>query len=73
VKYWEIIADNLSKAGWESGCVSGVDSNGRTIFVADAHIRAALGAVLLVLGYLHGVIDAIALIMNFYNLRLILL
>jgi hypothetical protein len=37
MKYWEIIADNLSEAGWSWGCVSGVDSNGRTIFVADAH------------------------------------
>ena len=37
VKYWEIIADNLSKAGWSWGCVSPMDSNGRTIFVADAH------------------------------------
>jgi hypothetical protein len=37
VKYWEIIADNLSKAGWSWGCVSAVDSNARTIFVADAH------------------------------------
>ena len=37
MKYWEIIADNLSKAGWSWGCVSTVDSRGRTIFVADAH------------------------------------
>jgi hypothetical protein len=37
VNYWEIIADNLSKAGWSWGCVSGVDAHGRTIFVADAH------------------------------------
>jgi hypothetical protein len=37
VKYWEIIADNLSKAGWSWGCVSAIDSSGRTIFVADAH------------------------------------
>jgi hypothetical protein len=37
VKYWEIIADNISKAGWSWGCVATVDSNGRTIFVADAH------------------------------------
>jgi hypothetical protein len=37
VKYWEIIADNLTKARWSWGCVSTVDSNGRTIFVADAH------------------------------------
>jgi hypothetical protein len=33
----EIIADNLSKASWSWGCVSVVDSNCRTIFVADAH------------------------------------
>jgi len=37
VKYWEIIADNLSKAGWSWGYFSTVDSQGRTIFVADAH------------------------------------
>jgi hypothetical protein len=37
VKYWEIIADNLSKAGWNWGCVSAIDSNGRTIWIADAH------------------------------------
>jgi hypothetical protein len=37
VKYWEIIADNLSKAGWSWGCVSAIDSNWRTMFVADAH------------------------------------
>ena len=37
VKYWEIIADNLSKAGWSWGCVSAVDCNGRTIWIADAH------------------------------------
>ncbi|PYJ77397.1 MAG: hypothetical protein DME69_10680 [Verrucomicrobia bacterium] len=36
MKYWEIIADNLSKAGWSWGCVSTADSNGRTIFIADA-------------------------------------
>jgi len=32
-----MIADNLSKAGWTWGCVSGVDSRGRTIWIADAH------------------------------------
>ena len=37
VKYWEIIADKLSKAGWSWGCVSAIDSNGRTIWIADAH------------------------------------
>jgi hypothetical protein len=35
VKYWEIIADNLSKAGWSWGCVSAIDSNGRTIWIAE--------------------------------------
>jgi hypothetical protein len=35
--YWEIIADNLSKVGWSWGCVSAVDSRGRTIWIADAH------------------------------------
>ena len=33
VKYWEIIGDNLSKAGWSWGCVSAIDSNGRTIWI----------------------------------------
>jgi hypothetical protein len=37
VRYWEIIADNLSKAGWSWGCVAAIDSNGRTTFVANAH------------------------------------
>jgi len=32
-----IIADNLSKAGWSWGCVSAIDSSGRTIWIADAH------------------------------------
>jgi hypothetical protein len=37
MKYWEIIADNLSKAGWSWGCVSAIDSNGRMTWIADAH------------------------------------
>jgi hypothetical protein len=37
VKYWEIIADNLKKGGWSLGYVSAIDSNGRTIWIADAH------------------------------------
>jgi hypothetical protein len=37
MKHWEIIADNLSKAGWSLGCVSAIDSNGQTIWIADAH------------------------------------
>jgi hypothetical protein len=35
-RYWEIIADNLSKAGWSWGCVSAIDSDGRTIWIVDA-------------------------------------
>jgi hypothetical protein len=37
IKYWEIIADKLSKAGWNWGCVSAIDSEGRRIWIADAH------------------------------------
>ena len=37
MEYWEIIADNLSKAGWGGGCVSTIDPNGQTIWIADAH------------------------------------
>jgi hypothetical protein len=37
VKYWGLIADNLSKAVWSWGCVSAVNSCGRTIWIADAH------------------------------------
>jgi hypothetical protein len=37
VKYWEIIADNLKKAGWSLGWVSALDSEGRTIWIVDAH------------------------------------
>ena len=37
VKYWEIIADNLSKAGFSWGVVSAIDSRGRTIWIVDAH------------------------------------
>jgi hypothetical protein len=37
MKDWEIITDNLSKAGWSVGRVSALDSNGRTIWIVDAH------------------------------------
>jgi hypothetical protein len=37
VNYWEIIADNLSKAGWSWGCISTLDREGRTIWIADMH------------------------------------
>jgi hypothetical protein len=37
VKYWELVADKLSKSGWSLGWVSAIDSNGRTIWIVDAH------------------------------------
>jgi hypothetical protein len=36
MKYWEIIAGNLKKRGWSWGCVSAIDSNGQTMWIADA-------------------------------------
>jgi hypothetical protein len=37
VRKWEIIADNLSKAGFSLGWVSAFDVKGRTIWIVDAH------------------------------------
>jgi hypothetical protein len=37
MKYWEIIADNLQKAGFSLGWVSALDVEGRTIWIVDAH------------------------------------
>jgi hypothetical protein len=37
MKYWEIIADNLHDAGWSLGWVSGLNREGRTIWIVDAH------------------------------------
>jgi hypothetical protein len=37
VKYWEIIANNLKKAGFSFGCISALDDTGRTIWTVDAH------------------------------------
>jgi hypothetical protein len=37
VKHWEIIADNLHKAGWSYGYVSALDCERRTIWIVDAH------------------------------------
>jgi hypothetical protein len=37
VKYWEIVADNLKKRGWSLGWVSTINSQGRTIWIVDAH------------------------------------
>jgi hypothetical protein len=37
MKYWEIITDNLKQRGWSLGYVSAIDSQGRTIWIVDAH------------------------------------
>ena len=37
MKNWEVIADNLSKAGFSGGCVSAIDLEGQTIWIVDAH------------------------------------
>jgi hypothetical protein len=37
MKCWETIADNLSKTGWSLSWVSAVDSEGRTMWIADAY------------------------------------
>jgi hypothetical protein len=37
MKDWEVVADNLKKAGWSLGYVSAVDSEGRMMWIADAH------------------------------------
>jgi hypothetical protein len=37
MKDWEVVADNLKKAGWSLGWVSAIDSQGRTIWIVDAH------------------------------------
>jgi hypothetical protein len=33
----EIVVDNLTKARWSWGCVSAINSKGRTFWIADAH------------------------------------
>ena len=38
MKYWELVSDNLSKAGWSWGWVSVIDSEGRTLWIVDAHL-----------------------------------
>jgi hypothetical protein len=37
VKYLELIGNKLCKAGWSLGWVSAIDSQGRTIWIVDAH------------------------------------
>jgi len=45
MKYWEIIADNLSKAGWSLGYVSAIDSNGERSGL-QTHIATAKSVLL---------------------------
>jgi hypothetical protein len=37
MKNWEVVADNLSKAGFSLGWVSAIDLERRTIWIVDAH------------------------------------
>jgi hypothetical protein len=37
MKLWEIVADNLRKAGRSLGWVSALDREWRTIWIVDAH------------------------------------
>jgi len=32
-----MLSARIDKAGWSWGCVSAIDSEGRTIWIADAH------------------------------------
>ena len=47
MKYWEIIADNLRKAGWSYGCVSTIDREGRTIWIAEFDVANGTASVAL--------------------------
>jgi hypothetical protein len=38
MRHWELVADKLSKAGWSLGWVSAIDSEGRTLWIVDAHL-----------------------------------
>jgi hypothetical protein len=37
VKYWEIIVNKITKAGFTARWVSAFDDYGRTVWIADAH------------------------------------
>jgi hypothetical protein len=39
MKYWQLIAEELSRVGYSWGCSSEVDSTGRVLFTADAYSR----------------------------------
>jgi hypothetical protein len=37
MKYWEIIADKLSAAGWSWGMTTAIDARAGKLFAVDAH------------------------------------
>lgn len=37
MRHGEVLGTNLKKRGWSLGYVSAVDSQGRTIWIVDAH------------------------------------
>lgn len=37
MKYWEIIADKLSAAGWSWGTTTAIDVDAGKVFIVDAH------------------------------------
>jgi hypothetical protein len=37
VKQWEIIADNLKKAGFSMGWIPAIDTDERSIWIVNAH------------------------------------
>jgi hypothetical protein len=42
MKHWEVVADNLSKAGWNCGCISSTDHEGRQFWVVAAEREDAV-------------------------------
>jgi hypothetical protein len=41
VKYWEIIIENLRNAGWNCGCISSTDHEGRQFWIVAAERKDA--------------------------------
>jgi hypothetical protein len=42
MKDWEVVADNLSKAGFNWGCVSAIDTHARTIWIVNAPAKESV-------------------------------
>jgi hypothetical protein len=45
MKYWEIIADNLTKAGWSLGCVA-VGCSARILVMSPGRVYAMASALI---------------------------